>query len=172
MNEAMNALQAGNAHAAESLFRFLQRPLFSYLFRLCGNRELSEDLLQETFFSIFNRAETFSPGNPVRPWAYMIARNKFLEWQRRQSKIVHLNLHPKKLVSLHPGPDAQVMANTHVQSVMSELSPEIREAFILKHFQRLTFREVAEVQEIPVPTAKSRVLFAAKKIREFMEGTS
>jgi DNA-directed RNA polymerase specialized sigma24 family protein len=55
-----------------------------------------------------------------------------------------------------------------LKSVLSQLSDPVREAFILKHFQNLTFVEVAGLQEIPVPTAKSRVLFAVKKIRDFL----
>ncbi|HNV72684.1 MAG TPA: sigma factor-like helix-turn-helix DNA-binding protein, partial [Candidatus Ozemobacteraceae bacterium] len=55
-----------------------------------------------------------------------------------------------------------------MRTALAQLSEAIREAFLLKHFAELTFVEVAEIQGVPVATAKSRVLFAIRKLRELI----
>ncbi len=104
------------------------------------------------------------------PWAYAIARNKFLEFRRQQTKVTRLHTiglsecNEPSQASFSNAKDLSIDLNF----ILQQLSEPVREAFVLKHFQKLTFARIAELQEIPLPTAKSRVLFAIKKIREFL----
>ncbi|NLI75730.1 MAG: sigma-70 family RNA polymerase sigma factor [Candidatus Riflebacteria bacterium] len=159
----MRAARSGDRASLVALLAALKEPLFAYLFRLCRNPEIAEDLLQETLITLCTRADTWDPARPLRPWIYTIARNKFLEGRRRDRKVVPL-IRPEKLASpatgSQPSPDRLAL-----RDALATLAEPIREAFLLKHFARLTFEEVADVQGIPVPTAKSRVRFAVQKLR-------
>lgn len=160
--------RAGDRSSLVSLFGELKRPLFSFLFRMSQNPEISEDLLQETFISIFSRSETFDPTRKFVPWAFGIARNKFLEWKRRETKIVRM--HQKRVTPTFQEKSAVEMEQrVDIGSAIGLLGEPLREAFILKHFHGRKFREIAEIQGIPLPTAKSRVLSAARKIRVHLE---
>ncbi len=159
---------AGGDHkVAAELFGQLRRPLFAYFYRLAGDRCVAEDLLQETLLTIHSRISTFNLDCEFMPWAWTVARNKFYEFRRSQSRVTRLLPklleQPHKSSSFSENSDAQ----TDLRRCLDGLSENISEAFILKHFQGLTFVEIAQLQQIPVPTAKSRVLSAVQKIREY-----
>ncbi len=165
--QLVNDFAAGDRKAVAMLFEQLRRPLFAYFFRLGGDRCLAEDLLQETFLTLYSRIETFNRECEFMPWAWAVARNKFLEFRRSQSKVIRLL--PYLSVKTQPGAECfngSVHLDVDLQQCLDELSETTREAFVLRHFQGLTFQEIADLQQVPLPTAKSRVLFALKKIRE------
>ncbi len=159
---------AGDPKAAVILFEQLRRPLFAFLYRLSGDRCIAEDMLQETLFTLHSRIETFNLECEFMPWAWAIARNKFLEFKRSQSKVVRLL---PQLAEKYRQPSTcfscEVQFDTDLKNCLDKLSDSTREAFVLKHFQGLTFQEIADLQQVPVATAKSRVLFSLKKIREY-----
>lgn len=159
----MLSYRAGGRRALDELFAALKTPLYAFLYRLSRNVEMAEDLLQETLVTICTRSETWDPTRPVRPWVYTIARNKFLEWRRREKKIIPLK-RPERVSG--PANFGQPNENrVSLQVALATLNEPIREAFLLKHFSELPFDEVAEIQGVPVPTAKSRVRFAIQKLR-------
>lgn len=159
----------GDKKAAARLFEQLRRPLFGYLYRLTSDRFVAEDLLQEALLTVHARIDTYNPDFEFMPWAYAVTRNKFLEFKRSQNRVVRMHI-----VSTGSGEPChesfcgQTDLSLDIKSVLNQLSEPVREAFILKHFQNLTFEKVAQLQEIPLPTAKSRVLFAIRKIREYL----
>lgn len=157
----------GDRLAASQLFELLRRPLFAYFYRLSGDRCVAEDLLQETLLTIHNRISTFNLTCEFMPWAWTVARNKFYEFKRSQNRVTRLI--PKLLEQ--PPKNSSFSENSDTQAdlrhCLEALSENTSEAFILKHFQGLTFVEIAQMQQIPVATAKSRVLFAVQKIREY-----
>lgn len=156
--------------AATMLFEQLRRPLFGYLYRMCRDRFVAEDLLQETLLTIHARIDTYNPDYEFMPWAYTIARNKFLEFKCRQTKVVRISaicLTECDTSTIKPFNEAADLSHD-LADVLETLSEPVKEAFVLKHFQGMTFNEIADLQQIPVPTAKSRVLFALKKIRQYI----
>ncbi len=158
----------GDLKAVATLFEQLRRPLFAFLYRLSADRCIAEDLLQETLLTLHSRIETFNPDCEFMPWAWAIARNKFLEFKRSQSKVTRLL---PQLAEICRSPSGcfsgKVQFDADLRSCLETLSDATREAFVLKHFHDLTFQEIADLQQVPLPTAKSRVLFSLKKIREY-----
>src|SRR5262245_24444330 len=81
--------QAGNPGALDDLLRELQGPLHAYLARLCGDRHLAEDVLQDTFVLICRKLPWLREPQVLRPWAYRIAsREAFrrLKSERRREQ--------------------------------------------------------------------------------------
>lgn len=156
--------------AAEILFNQLRRPLFGYLFRMSNDSFVAEDLLQETLLTIHERIETYNQDYEFMPWAYTIARNKFFEFKRSQTRVIRVfSIDQNDFENCKTGCfSEQLDISADIKKALNSLSEPVKEAFVLKHFQGLTFNEVAELQEIPIPTAKSRVLFAVRKVREYM----
>lgn len=165
-DDLMKQFLSGDRAAQVKLLTTLKDPLFGFLYRLTRNPVVAEDLLQETLVTICTRGETWNPKRPLKPWVYTIARNKFLEFKRRERKIIPFH-RPEELT--HQQTFAPPSATPHlVREALARLAEPIREAFLLKHFADLTFAEVSEIQEVPVATAKSRVLFAVRKLRELL----
>ncbi|HAE38302.1 MAG TPA: hypothetical protein DCG57_06640 [Candidatus Riflebacteria bacterium] len=159
--------ERGEAKAAATLFEQLRRPLFAYFYRLSYDRCVAEDLLQETLLTIHSRIETYNHDFEFMPWVWAIARNKFFEFKRSQNRVVRLipqlTRNQQQTACFSSSSDTE----TDLRNCLDTLSEVTKEAFVLKHFQGMTFNEVADLQQIPLPTAKSRVLFALKKIREY-----
>ncbi len=158
---------AGEKKSTAILFDKLRRPMFAFLYRMACDRNVAEDLLQETLLIIHARKNTFNRDCEFMPWAWTIARNKFYEFKRSQNRVIRLIPQP---FSDHEGQHSFANSSdteTDLRNCLDTLSETTKEAFILKHLQGMTFNEIAELQQIPLPTAKSRVLFALKKIREY-----
>jgi RNA polymerase sigma-70 factor (ECF subfamily) len=155
----------GDKEAACQLFALLRRPVFSYFFRLCGNRSAAEDLLQETLLLLHSRIETFNQQCEFMPWAWTIARNKFYEFKRAQTRIVRLV--PSDHGLARKSFTDSVEVETDLQSCLAKMSIVVAEAFVFKHFHGMTFARIAQLQQVPLATAKSRVMAALQKIREY-----
>lgn len=167
--QLIDKFAGGDTRAAARLFEQLRRPFFAYLYRLSGDRCVAEDLLQETLFTIHSRIDMFNTDCEFMPWAWTIARNKFYEFKRSQNRVTRLL---PKLVNVRQNQFSSTFADvsdmqTDLRHCLATLSENTSEAFILKHFQGMTFADIAQLQQIPLATAKSRVLFAIQKIREY-----
>ena len=163
-------LQNGDQKAAHQLFSLLRKPLFGYLYRLTTDKNIAEDILQETLIKIYSGLKSYNSDCEFMPWAYAICRNCFLQLKRQQQKIIKLNISENNFENdlLQQDFSDSLDISEDVKTALNQLSEPVKESFILKHFQNLTFQQVANLQEIPVPTVKSRVLFALKKIRAYM----
>jgi RNA polymerase sigma-70 factor (ECF subfamily) len=161
----------GDKKSAAKLFGQLRRPIYGYFYRMTFDGNVAEDLLQETLLTIYSRIETYNHQFDFLPWAYAVARNKYLQFIRNQKKITRIYTVPIENLAENSLPGFSRSSDLHADicSGLEGLSGPVREAFILKHFQGFTFVEVAQLQEIPVPTAKSRVLWAVKKIRQYLK---
>ncbi|MBU1105994.1 MAG: RNA polymerase sigma factor [Candidatus Riflebacteria bacterium] len=157
----------GDAKAAAMLFEQLRRPLFAYFYRLSGDRCVAEDLLQETLLTIHSRIETYNHDFEFMPWTWTIARNKFFEFKRSQNRVVRLIPQLEKRAQPTQCFSNATDTEADLRNCLDTLSETTKEAFMLKHLQGMTFNEIADLQQIPLATAKSRVLFALKKIREY-----
>jgi RNA polymerase sigma-70 factor (ECF subfamily) len=157
----------GNRDSLVELFTLLRRPLYSYIYRMSKSNEISEDLLQETYITLYLKSETYNIEKPFLSWVFVIARNKYFEYLRHEEKIVRLEKDFSGTMSIKKeNSDYEKIDKLNdIDKILESLSSEIKEAFILKHFQGLKFTEIAEIQNIPLSTAKSRVIFAIKKIR-------
>ena len=69
------------------LYERYRGPVFGFLVRLLGERALAEDVLQETFFKVYEHARSFKSSQPFEPWLYRIARNAGLNALRARRKV-------------------------------------------------------------------------------------
>lgn len=168
LDDLMRALSGGDPAAAAPLFEGCRRPLFAFLFRMCGSAEVAEDLLQETFLAIHAGRATFGPGRPFLPWAFAVARNRYHEWRRDEAKVIRLAQRACGDAAIAGTPDhaPRAEARHDLRKALSALPEPMREAFLLKHFHGHTYEEIAALQQAPAPTVKSRVLTAIARLRE------
>ncbi|MGM0600658.1 MAG: RNA polymerase sigma factor [Candidatus Rifleibacteriota bacterium] len=169
--EIIKDFSKGDKKSALKLFEQLRRPVYGYLYRMTFDCNIAEDLLQETLLTIYSRIETYNPEFAFMPWAYAIARNKYLQFIRKQKQITRIYTVPVDCLSeiSQAGFSGHADLNADIQTGLENLSEPVREAFVLKHFQGFTFVEVARLQEIPLPTAKSRVAWAVRKLRQYLK---
>lgn len=178
-DQLMIRIQSGDPRAFEELVDRHQGPLWGFFFRNTRDRQLSEDLTQETLLRVFNQAWDYLPVGRFRGWMYRVARNLFIDNVRRQSsdalvKAVKGSFEEEgdalarlagEVLSPEDRANQRELARI-VDELLQEIPEDQRLTFTLHHYSGLTLSEVAEVMETSLPTSKSRLRLAREKLRE------
>lgn len=162
------------ASAFKELYMRYKIPIYNFILRYTGNREIAEDLLQETFIRIWYGAHTFDnkKGN-FRVWLYKIALNTTRnEMSKKQYKHYFYELETiknKKESSSEERPDRKfdnLELQNRIATALKRLPHLLREVVIMKNYQQLKFREISEITDTPEGTLKARYHRAVEKLRE------
>jgi RNA polymerase sigma-70 factor (ECF subfamily) len=157
-------------------FEALAVPLFDQLYNfahwLTGNREESEDLVQETYAKALKGFLSFQPGTNFRAWMYRILRNTFLTSRTglRVTMTVPLDSENDgaELAVAVDTPETILLARSNselVQSAMAELPVHFREILLLCEVEEMSYQEIAETLSVPIGTVMSRLSRARKTLR-------
>ena len=153
---------------AEVYARF-QRPLFSYLFHLLGQKELAEDVLQEVIVIVWQRAHTFQGTAPAARWIFGIAHHQAFKALRRAGNMTFIELEAALNVADEAlDPEADILRRiTHeeIAKALACLTPEHREVLELAFFQDFACKEIAAIVGIPLGTVKSRLSYARRALK-------
>lgn len=159
------------------------RKVYNLCYRFTGRTTEAEDLTQEVFIKIFQTLRTYDEAQGTfSTWLNRVARNHLVDHYRRTHKdrlTSSLDDDPSLLQETPSGeqhPAAQVESRERremLQAALDRLSPDMREAVVLRDFQDLDYDEIAQVLGVPQGTVKSRInrgrLELAKVIKR-MEG--
>jgi len=169
-----------NTKAFRLLYQRYEIQIFNFIFRYTGNRELAQDLLQETFTRVWFAAHTFDlrKGN-FRGWLFKVALNNTQnEMSKKQYSYQYIDVTEMKDSGHEPKyaekeqPDMKLenleLKNT-ILKALGKLTPHLREIIILKHYQQLKFREIAEITSTPEGTLKARFHRAIAQLKEMLE---
>lgn len=157
MNDLIAKLKDGNEAAFKEVMAMYKKPIYNYLSMLLGNRELAEELTQDTFVKVYFKARTLKTDQPqaCKAWIYCIATN-LARSEFRKSKL-------KKMFSLSELNESQACYRPDVEGKllaeqMLALVPEKwRVPLVMKEMDNFTFEEISRVLNKPVGTVKSLV---------------
>ena len=166
-------LKAGNddVQAFEHIFRRFEKAIFSYMFRMCRNRELSEDYTQDVFLRLWKNREKYKPTGKFSSYLYQIAHNYYLnETIRKKIKVSPLPVEEADSFVMTSNSEANPLDklvekefSDLVEGILAEIPEPQREVFILCRFHKLKYKEISEILDIPVRTVESRLLAATQK---------
>jgi len=167
----------GNMEAFEELLERYESPLLRYLIARTGNRQQAEDLFQETFTRLVERKECYTPEAPFKYYLFRVARNLAIDASRRRkvrSKTISLDdtppdTRPIDAVSSDPSPEQTAITGElgkTLRSAIDGLREDQREVFLMREDLDMSFEEIARVTGAPVPTVKSRMLYALRHLRK------
>ena len=143
-----------------------------------GNREDALDLSQEAFFKAFKAIKSFTPGRNFYTWFYKILKNlcinHYKRIKRRSVPFSDAEETNDATLYLSPGatPDEIFEENEMrdmVWAALNKLKKEDQEIIILKEFQEMSYKEIAEVLEMPIGSVMSRLFYARKKLAKLLE---
>ncbi len=168
-NQLMNEVRTGRVEKLAVLFERHHVRLFNFLFRLTGNRNVSEDLVQEVFCRILKYRSTFKGTSSFLVWMYQIARNAHIDFLRKKKDALPLDdqwdeAASRELTPLEKTEQAHDIAL--VQEALSRLPLKKREILILSRYQNLKYREIAELMDCHIGTIKAHVHRAIKDLRK------
>ena len=166
---------SGDADAFGELVRRWERRIFALAYGMLGREEDARDATQETFLAAFRNLRAFRGEAKVSSWLHRIAVNQCISRQR-QARVrgeaaledeeerdsarfaIPVNYSPSRVVE---GKQETVA----VRQAINSLPIELRQVVIMKEFEELTFREIADVLDLPLSTVKSRLYTAMKQLQ-------
>ncbi len=167
--------QAGDATAFDELHLLLEPALQRFVRRLVGDEHLAQDLVQDTFITLYTHLDDIYPPEKLRPFLFRVARNKAYDALRRGGRydVVSLDDEPLEMrVSFHADksqpPDEiahWLLLYLEVQEAIDKLPEHHRQTLILYCEEELSYAEIAEVMEVNIGTVKSRLFHAKKTLR-------
>ncbi|MCJ7459181.1 MAG: RNA polymerase sigma factor [candidate division Zixibacteria bacterium] len=173
--ELMERFLRGEVEGFNLLVKNYKVRLFSLLYRLVGNKEEAEDILQETFLRVYKQKESYDFNYSFSTWIYTIALNLCRNLYKRKKKVRFFGM--DSLVN-HPDPNSENHGNRNrlssiLEGAISSLPFKYRTVFLLRDVDQLSYEEVASTLNLPLGTVKSRVNRARrilqKKLRPMME---
>jgi RNA polymerase sigma-70 factor (ECF subfamily) len=158
----------GDEDAWEELVRIHTRKVYALCFRFTGSRQEAQDLTQEVFLRVFRTMKTFrSAEGSFTTWLTRVTRNLLVDHYRRTRQERATDSIEEQLPVLEEAgaaasirPDSAIAgreASELLQAALRRLSPDLREAVILRDLQEMEYREIAAVLQIPEGTVKSRI---------------
>ncbi|HUO35096.1 MAG TPA: sigma-70 family RNA polymerase sigma factor [Candidatus Acidoferrum sp.] len=157
----------GEAPAWEELVKRHTRRVFNLCYRFTGNPTEAEDLSQEVFLRIYRTLPSYRPTEGAFPtWLASVTRNLLVDHYRRTKRDRITDSIEESLPQLEEKhstartPDKLALASElsgQLQTALSRLSPELREAVILRDLQQLEYEEIRMVLQVPEGTVKSRI---------------
>ena len=134
-----------------------------------ADRELAEDILQEVFLIIYRKIKWLDDPNLFRAWAYRIASREC--WRHLKKHRTVLSADEDGLADIAANEPEELFDRELIErlpELISRLSPESRAAIILHYLDEFSLRETAEILDISVGTAKSRVAYGLKALRRLI----
>jgi RNA polymerase sigma-70 factor (ECF subfamily) len=175
--QAMTRVQRDDdAHAFSQLVRRWELPIQGLCSRMLGDPHRGQDLAQETFARLFAKRKDYQPTGKFSTFLWRIALNLCYDELRRMKRRPEAPLDLDQLEaaeaapSFHstaPGADTLLLQREQgdlVRSAVLQLSDVYRSVIVLRHYENLKFREIAEVLGIPEGTVKSRMAEALSQL--------
>lgn len=161
--------QAGDREALDDLLRGVQEPLFGYLHHLTGDPELARDILQEVFLLVWRKLRWLRDPGLFRPWCYRIASRAAFRTLRRERRwpTVPLPEEPILETGPPPGPEPSDLLGS-LPGLLDRVSPASRAVLALHYLQEMTLQEVADILELSLGTAKSRLAYGLASLRRLL----
>ena len=168
----------GDSRALDTLYDRYARVVYGVALRILGEAELAEDVVQETFWRIWRRAQTFQSGRgQVASWIFGIAHNLSVDELRRQRS------RPRPVYDTDETPVLRDLEDSRMDvaaaalesergrligAALAQITAEQREAIELAYFGGLSQSEIAERLQSPIGTIKTRIRLGLRKLRDVL----
>ena len=182
--EVVLLARGGQEAAYRELIRRYERPIFALLFRMVRDRELAEDLSQETFVKALNAIESYRPEFKFSSWIFKIANNAAIDHlRRRELDTLSLDGSPHaetpeamqatalQIGARQESPLDAVEAKelgSAIEAAIGRLRPEYRACILLRHVEGRAYEEIAEILDLPLGTVKTYIHRARNELRQLL----
>jgi RNA polymerase sigma-70 factor, ECF subfamily len=183
--EVVALARTGKEAAYRELLRRYERPVFSLIYRMVRDRELSEDLAQDTFIKVLNHIDRYRPEFKLSSWLFKIANNVAIDHlRRRQLETVSIDGSPHAMTSdAIEATSFDVVGDQEsaldelearelgasIERAIAGLRPEYRSCIMLRHVEGRSYEEIAATLDLPLGTVKTYIHRARHELRQALE---
>jgi RNA polymerase sigma-70 factor (ECF subfamily) len=182
--EVVLAARRGSQAAYRELIRRYERPIFSLIYRMVRDRELAEDLTQETFIKAMNALDSYRPEYKFSSWIFKIANNAAID-QLRRREVDTLSLEGSPTAETADAIEATALQigskdetplqeleareiGSAIEQAIAKLRPEYRSCILLRHVEGLAYEEIAQSLDLPLGTVKTYIHRARNELRVYL----
>lgn len=167
----------GNNRAFDELLSRTQTGIFSYIIFIVHNQEVANDIFQETFLKAITNLQMrrYTPTGKFNAWLIRIAHNAIMDWYRRQKtkQIIDTNddfdIASMSDRDLMETSSEDLMANAQVlrdvKSMIEFLPEPQKEVVVMRYYQNLSFKEIAQITGVSINTSLGRMRYALINLR-------
>jgi len=177
---AVERAQSGDSDAFRLLVEQHSRAVFRLAFRMTGNEQDAEDVVQETFLRAYRQLDKYEARSSFSTWLYRIASNYSLDLirmrKRHEDKRERGKAEERDILQTlpvnSPGPDRigySSQVQERVNEALNELSAQERTAFVLRHFEGMSIDEIGEALGTGTNATKHSIFRAVQKLRRSLE---
>lgn len=166
--------RAGDRDAFKAIVHLYQKKVFLLAYSFLRNREDALDIVQETFMRLYQKFHVFDSEGNFQAWLLRIARNLAIDHYRKY----HHQLHEKgvekrtdqmeRASDTNPAPETSSDLRLAFTRCLEKLAPQQKGVFVMKHYNGLRYKEIAQILEISVGTVKSLHFKAVRKMRKLL----
>jgi RNA polymerase sigma-70 factor (ECF subfamily) len=177
---AVERARAGDSDAFRLLVEQHSRSIFRLAFRMTGNEQDAEDVVQETFLRAYKQLDRYEARSSFSTWLFRIASNYSLDLirmrKRHEDKRERGTDEERDILQSipvdTPGPERMAygtQVRERVNAALDELSPQERTAFVLRHFEGLSIEEIGATLGTGANATKHSIFRAVQKLRKNLE---
>jgi RNA polymerase sigma-70 factor (ECF subfamily) len=174
--ELMARVRERDAHALAVLYDRHGGPAYSLAYRIIGDRQGAEDVMQEAFVAIWRTASGYRTARgSVRSWVLAVVRNRAIDALRRAGARMPLALDDDRAVEAHAAlhrTDQEALRREDARTLrgaLGALPPDQSQVIALAYFGGFTHSEIAVLLAIPLGTVKGRMRLGLEKMRQSMD---
>jgi len=174
LTDLLAAVASGSEEALNALYRKLSRKIYAFSLRRLSAQDAAEEVVVETMYEVWRHADRFAGQSKVSTWVLGIARHKLLDKLRQRGAQCTVEIDDEAIAVADPSPGvfeqlAEKQRAEHVAQCLETLPDEQRECMHLVFYEELGLAEIAEIQQCPENTIKTRLFHARRKMRECIE---
>lgn len=163
-------IRNGNRQAMDALLKLWYQPIVHYAWRFTGNKQAAEEVGQNTFLLVFRKLHQLKESSRFNIWLYKIADNQCKDYLRRNKKfesLDHTGIHDQASPRLNAQHALEKQEQIQwIKRALLKLPEDQRIVIVMKEYQGLKFREIAQILELSENTVKSRMYAGLKALKK------
>lgn len=165
--QLLKQIAKGNQEAFAVLYQRHSKKIFGYAFHILKNQQSAEDVLQETFLAIWQKAKTFRGEGRVIAWLFGIAHNISLKvYNQKQSETIQESFPTEENIEAQITKKMLSEQNKQLLiQAIQQLSIKHQTILQLVFYEKMSMKEVAQICQIPIGTVKSRLNYAKQALK-------
>ncbi|HVT51812.1 MAG TPA: sigma-70 family RNA polymerase sigma factor [Dongiaceae bacterium] len=167
----LHRMAQGDRDAFAAFYRQVERPLFGYLMKLVRERDLAEEILNETMLEVWRQAGRFEGRSAVNTWVFSIAHHRAVSRFRKRRESALNDDHAATIADDAPMPDQRAQSSGMsrlLARLMEQLTFEHREILHLAYYQEFSVQEIADALALPPNTVKTRMFYARQRLKALL----
>lgn len=164
-HELIEACRNGVREAQRELYEASGPRIYALLLRMTRNGDDAAELMQDTYIKVFKSITSFTGASRVETWIYQIALNEARQWLRRRD-VYHDKLDRIRQDSDPMSSQADKDLELDVHEALEHLPEDEKTILILRHFEEMSYADIAEATGLPAGTVASRLNRARQRLQE------